>query len=40
MDSLVARSLICKVEELDRLIDEGFEDFTEEDDSFATNSLM
>ena len=30
------RSLICKDEDLDQLIDEGFEDFTEEDNSTAT----
>lgn len=31
------RSLICKDEDLDQLIDEGFEDFTEEDNSTATD---
>ena len=31
------RSLICKEEDLDQLIDEGFEDFSEEDDNSATD---
>ena len=30
------RSLICKDEDLDQLIDEGFEDFTEEDSNSTT----